>query len=244
MVDNGRLAEIYVAAADTLVLPFDIVAYLRLLAGHFQEVCGWKAAGVILFGSANGEIVRQHIVATSRAARLALDMDPPEGPWLDAYLTGYEVSADDLRLANDRWHTFAPRAGRFGFRAVHAFPMALRDNRIGCLVALSSRPGVLDPGEIGAAQGLANIATMALIQERALVRAEGMITQLQGALDSRIVIEQAKGMISGAFGLGLEDAFHLLRSYTRRRGLHLHDVASQVLREPAALARLVTKVHE
>ena len=144
----------------------------------------------------------------------------------------------DVRVAADRWPLFAPRAVQAGFRSVHAVPMHLRDQVIGAMNLFSTHTGGMEPNELVIVQSLADTATIGLIQERAIRRGEMLSEQLQAALNSRIVIEQAKGALSRIHGINVDDAFRLMRDFARRNSQRLGEVATYVVTEPARVPGL------
>jgi GAF domain-containing protein len=156
-----------------------------------------------------------------------------EGPCQDAYRTGRPVVNADLEQAADRWPRFAPTAVQAGFRSVHAFPLRLRNERIGAMNVFSDHVGGrLDESDIAIVQALADVASIGLLQERAISRGEHLTEQLQSALNSRIVIEQAKGAVAQRRGVSVDEAFNLIRSYARRNKLRLGNVAKEVISDP------------
>jgi len=146
------------------------------------------------------------------------------------------VTNTQLEAAAERWPGFAPRAVRAGFRSVHAFPLRLRKEVIGALGLFGS--GHLNDSDVRLVQALADIATIGLLQERAIQRGELVTEQLQGALNSRIVIEQAKGAVAQVYGVTVDEAFELLRGYCRRNHLHLGRLAAEVVADVSALPEL------
>jgi GAF domain-containing protein len=161
-----------------------------------------------------------------------------EGPCLDAFLSGAPVVNADLRLAAERWPVFAPHAAQLGFRSVHALPLRLRTRVIGALNLFGADTGGLDPSDVKVVQALADVATIGLLQEQAISRGEVLTEQLQSALNSRIVIEQAKGALARAHGVDVDRAFDLLRGYARNHNRKLVDLAHAVLTDPASVPDL------
>ena len=151
-----------------------------------------------------------------------------DGPGLDCYRSGRPISCDDLRSAMDQWPRFAPEAVASGWQSVYALPMRLRQDTIGALTLLRARNGTLDPADLVAAQALADVATIGILQHRAAEEHRLLAEQLQYALDSRIAIEQAKGVIAQHAGLGMDDAFGALRGYARDHNQRLVDVAHAI----------------
>jgi hypothetical protein len=152
-----------------------------------------------------------------------------EGPCLDAFATGVRVSSTDLRTADTPWSRFAPATVDAGFIAVEALPMRLRHQVIGALNLFHSEAGELTGATLRDAEALVNIATIGLLQERAIRQQEVITEQLQTALHSRVVIEQAKGVVAERLGLDMDGAFGTLRSYARNHSLKLGEVARLVI---------------
>jgi hypothetical protein len=159
-----------------------------------------------------------------------------EGPCRDAFQSGEPVVNADLQAAGDRWPNFAPRATAEGYRSAHAFPLRLRQDVIGAIGVFGPDVRRLTDAEVHVAQALGHVATIGLLQERAIRRGEVLAEQLQSALNSRIVIEQAKGAIAQFRNVSVDDAFALLRDHARRTNKHLGDVAHAALADPASLA--------
>ena len=171
-------------------------------------------------------------MASSSAAMHVLELfevQSQQGPCLDCYRSGQPVLNRDLSSATGRWPRFAVEAIAAGFRTVHALPMRLRGTIIGALNLFHVEPGDMRPTDIEAAQALADVATIAILQRRAVLEKQVVNEQLNHALNSRIVIEQAKGMIAEQKGVDVEHAFTLLRNHARSHNLRLGDVAAAVI---------------
>lgn len=220
------LARTFVDVADTLVADFDVVDFLTVLTTRCVELFDLSEAALML---GNGDGVR---VAASSSHKMELlelfEIQHDEGPSLDCFRTGTRVRCPDLRSAGDRWPRFAPEAVASGWESVYALPMRLRDQTIGSLNLLRAEPGDLDAADLVAAQALADVATIGILQHRAAEEHRLLAEQLQYALDSRIAIEQAKGVIAQHAGLDMDDAFGALRSYARDHNQRLVDVAHAV----------------
>ena len=241
MPREALLVRTRVELADTLVDDFDVVELLTLLADRCVEVLDVSAAGLMLARPGGGDL---HVVASSSDAMRVLELyelQAEEGPCLDCYRSCEPVLNEDLAATNGRWPRFAPRALAAGFRSVHALPMRLRGQTIGALNLFRTAEGGLEEADVLAAQALADIATIAILQQRAAAEARVLNEQLSGALDTRIVIEQAKGMLSERANLDMEQSFVRLRAHARSHNLRLADVARDVIdgtlstesREPA-----------
>src|SRR5438105_6417695 len=157
------------------------------------------------------------------------EIQSQEGPCLDCYRTGQAVLNEDLSSSQGRWPRFAGEALAAGFRTVHALPMRLRGTIIGSVNLFHVEPGDMRPADIDAAQALADVATIAILQYRAAIESQLVNEQLNHALNSRVVIEQAKGMVAEQDGVDMEHAFSLLRNHARSHNLRLADVAAAVI---------------
>ncbi len=237
MVSPEQLADVIVEVADTLVDEFDLIDFLHNLADHAAAVAGVASVGLML-ADQNGSL--HYVAASSEGARhLELyQLQHSEGPCLDCFRTREPVIVPDISDAEERWPEFAPRAASVGIRSVHAFPMRLRDRVIGALNVFSENPLPLERGDIRVVQGMADVATIAILQERAIASAEVLTEQLQGALNSRVVIEQAKGVISRDHGVSVDKAFIALRAHARSNHLRLVDLAHDVVNRTVELPRL------
>jgi GAF domain-containing protein len=237
MITLTRLSDVFVEVADTLVADFDLVDFLHSVTRHAAEITGSGAVGLML-SDQDGQL--RYMAASSENARLLelFQIQHSEGPCLDCHRSGQEVVNTDLAAAEQLWPTFAPRAVALGFGAVHGFPMRLRDQVIGAMNVFPSDPSGLGPDEVRVARALVDVATIALMQERAITRAEALTEQLQGALNSRIVIEQAKGSVARTFNIGVDEAFDLLRDHARSNRLRLTDLARSLVNDNALIATL------
>jgi GAF domain-containing protein len=231
-IEIEQLADVFVDVADTLVADFDLIEFLHAVARHATVMSGSAAAGVLLSGQ---DGLLHHVGASSEDARhLELfQIQNSEGPCLDCYRTGSPVVVPDLAQARDRWPSFTPRALAVGMTSVYAFPMRLRDRVIGGLNLFRTEREELAAEEVRVVQALADMATISLIQEQAISRAEVLTEQLQAALTSRIVVEQAKGAVARTYDISVDEAFQLLRSHARSARRRLTDVAHEVVSSPA-----------
>jgi transcriptional regulator with GAF, ATPase, and Fis domain len=236
-VSRERLAEVFVEMADTLVDDFDLIEFLQTVTARTAELADVAAVGLLL-ADHHGQL--QFMAASDEATRLLelFQLQHREGPCLDAFVTRIPVVNADLSQAADRWPLFAPRAAGSGFRSVHALPLRLRHEVIGALNLFGTDAGTLDPADIQVVQALADVATIGLLQERAIHRAEILTEQLQGALNSRVVIEQAKGALARTHNISVDEAFQKLRSYARHNNRKLSDLAHTVIMDPGTIAAL------
>jgi len=221
------LAATFVELADTLVADFDVVDFLHGLADRCVRLLDVDAAGLMLADQRGSLRV---IASSSEQAHLVelYQLQHKEGPCLECFQTGLPVSEADLTAAGQRWPTFAPAAAGAGFAAVQALPMRLRDEVIGAMNLFMKAPGRLDETGLRVGQALADVATIGLLQERNFRHQEVLAEQLQGALNSRVSIEQAKGKLAERLGLDLGQAFELLRGQARAQNRRLAELAGAV----------------
>ena len=237
VVSTERLADVFVELADTLVDDFDVIEFLMMVAHRTSELIGDADVGILL-ADQRGHL--QFMAGSNEdVKRLELfQLQVHEGPCLDAVRDSKPVVNADLNKAEDRWPRFAPQAVAAGYQSVHAFPLRLRDEVIGAIGVFGTDNARWEDADVHIAQTLAHVATIGLLQERAVRRGAVLTEQLQAALNSRIVIEQAKGAIAQFHSVTVDDAFVLLRSHARRSGAHLGVVAHAVLTDRATLAGL------
>ncbi len=229
MPREAMLARTLVELADTLVADFDVVELMSLLADRCVEVLDVGAAGLMLVAP-EGDL-RLMAFSSDAMRRLELfELQSHEGPCLDCYHTGLPVVNHDLAAADGRWPRFSTEAVATGFHSVHALPMRLRGAIIGALSLFNVEPGGLGGADVDAAQAFADIATIAVLQHRATLDVQDLNEQLNQALNNRVVIEQAKGMVSERAGLDMEHAFALLRNHARNNNRRLADIAYDVIR--------------
>jgi transcriptional regulator with GAF, ATPase, and Fis domain len=233
-----RLAEVFVELADTLVEEFDVVDFLHTLTERCVELVDTDAAGLMLTDR-HGDL--QVVAHTDESARLLelFELQRAEGPCLDCFATGRVIANVDLADPASRWPVFAEAARGVGFTVSHALPMRLRKKVVGALNLFTKAPVRLDDEQLAVVQGLADIATIGLLHERAVRDQVVLAEQLQTALHSRIVIEQAKGVLSAQSGTSVGEAFRVMRSHARRTGEPLTAVAEAVVARELALAGLV-----
>ena len=236
MVATERLADAFVEVADTLVDEFDLIDFLHNLADHVADVSGASSVGLML---ADQDESLHYMAASSDGAKhLELfQLQHDEGPCLDCFHLGTPVILTDLRQDEGRWPEFSPRALAAGVRSVHAFPMRLRKQVIGTLNVFGEEPLPLEAIDVRIVQAMADVATISILQARAISSAEILTEQLQGALNSRIVIEQAKGVMARADGVTVDEAFTALRAHARNHHLRLVDLAHDVVNGTVELPR-------
>lgn len=236
MTREMTLASTFVELADSLVDDFDIVDLLTTLSNRCVDILDVDAAGIMIVDS---DGMLRATASSSEVMRIVelFELQTEEGPCMDCYRTGEPVVNQDLTTVDGRWPNFAPVAVEAGFRAVDAVPMRLRDQIIGALNLFSTRPEPLDDHGLVVVRALADVATIAILQQRRLFDAETINDQLNHALTSRITIEQAKGVVAEREQLGMPEAFDRLRDYARSHNRRLHDIASAVVDGSLDLSR-------
>ena len=237
-VSADRLARVFVEVADTLVDEFDLIEFLQVMTSRTAELLDSSPVGLLL-ADQRGRL--EFMAASEESVKLLelFQVQQQQGPCYDAFRTGQPVVNADLRQAKARWPRFAPHAVAAGFRSVHAFPLRLRAEVIGALNVFSADVGGhLEDDDVKIVQALADIASIGLLQQRAISRGELLTEQLQGALNSRVVIEQAKGAVAEARNVTVTEAFDLIRGYARRHNLRLVDVAHTAVTNLASIPEL------
>lgn len=227
MVDHEKLSHVIIEFSRRRVGEYGVTEILDLLCTRVAEVLPVDGAGVMLEDD-DGDL---RFVAASDAkldAIEALQIELGEGPCLRAYETGEQVIVTDMAMAKV-FPEFGPRALEAGLKAVHSFPMRFENDRIGALNLYRERPGPFSSHDQFAGQVLADVATTMILNAQATEQSSKLVQQLQRALESRVIIEQAKGTLAERWGVDVTEAFDRLRRYSRVRGLKLREVAAQVV---------------
>lgn len=236
------VADTFIELANTLVGDFDLVDFLHLITVRSQQALGVDAVGLLLADNHDGLNV---VAASSEQARVLelFQLQNAEGPCLDCYRSGQPVSAVDL-ATESRWPRFVAWALEGGFAGVYALPMRLRDEVVGGMNLFTGTAGGLDPELLAIGQALTDVATIGLLLERAIRRRDLGTQQLQTALNGRLAVEQAKGILAERAGIGVAEAFDLLRGYAGESGRRLTEVAEAVVHRDPAVAGLALRVDE
>jgi hypothetical protein len=227
-----ELARTFVMLADSLVEDYDIVDLLDRLAVACVRLLGVTAAGLLLDDQQGNLAV---IASSSEETRLleVFQVQNDQGPCLDCVRGGAAVVSADLDADRVRWPLFSSFALQAGFRSVVALPLRLRQQTIGGLNLFDERAVLVAPGDQqlaqAQAQALADVATIGILQQRSVHRSAVLAEHLQRALNSRVVIEQAKGILAERNGLSMEAAFAALRLYARAQNIKLTDLAVAVV---------------
>ena len=223
-----RVAEAFVALADSLVDDFDLPEFLHQLTTHCLDLLDADGAGVML-ADPDG---RMRLLASSDETARALELfeiDGDQGPCLAAYRSGHTVEHRRLDIPDPRWVRFADRAYDAGYLSTHAIPLRLRDEVIGALNLFSHAPGPLTEPHQQLAQALAAVATIALLQHRAIGTHRTLTEQLQAAFTSRVNIEQAKGLIAERLRIDPDEAFQRIRRHARHTNRKLSTLAHDLI---------------
>ena len=228
MTKQEMLSAAFVELAQTLVTEFDVVDLLNVLAERTVELLDADAVGLML-ADQRGQL--QVIAATSRTTHILelFELQNSEGPCFDCFHSGEQVVNIRVEEVQARWPDFSHECAEAGFQSVHALPLRLGPTVIGAMNLFCAEHLVLTPSDIAVGQALADVATIGLLQERAVRRTDVLAEQLQTALNNRVVIEQAKGALAEHLGLDVDTAFAALRAYARSARQPLTDVAAAVL---------------
>lgn len=235
---ESRVTAAFVTVADTLTTNYDMVDLLHTLVQECVAILEMQAGGLMLVDG-TGEL--QLMTSTSEAADFVevMQLDAAAGPCIDCFRTGTAVSVSEIS-ASGRWPAFQGAAMQQGFRSVLATPMKLRGKIIGTMNLFGTHPGEVSVRDAAVAQALADVATIGILQERVIREGHLMEEQLHRALDSRILIEQAKGVIANELALSMDEAFGLLRTYARERNLTIRSVAKQVSNRDIGVAEIAS----
>ncbi|MFE5670813.1 ANTAR domain-containing protein [Agromyces sp. NPDC056523] len=232
MTDSSRqerLLDLFASLADTLVADYDVVELLQTLVESCQDLLDVAAAGLLL-ADEDGQL--EVIASTDEESLLieTIQLSAEAGPCIDSFLTASVISVPDIAAAPTHWRRFKAAALEGGFASTYAIPMRLRDITIGSLNLLRTQLGELNRPDMRAAQALADVATIGILHQRSMRASDTTRQQLQRALNSRVTIEQAKGVLAHVHGMSPDEAFALLRGYARNQRLPLSTVADRVVR--------------
>jgi hypothetical protein len=237
----GTLAAAFIDLADTMVDDYDVVDLLHRLAAHCVNLLDVSAAGLVC-ADEQGNL--RLLASSNEHARIVelfqLQAEQQGGPCVECFQTGRPVSAVDLSLWYQRWPGFVLEAERQRFRTVHALPLRLREETIGGLNLFLGGISPLPYEDLKLGQALADVATIAILQHRAVAHHEMYIEQLHGALNNRVIIEQAKGVLSHRGGLSVDEAFTALRDCARSDRELLSDLARHVVTDAEQASRVLT----
>ncbi|HEV7951370.1 MAG TPA: GAF and ANTAR domain-containing protein [Glaciihabitans sp.] len=227
-VRSEQLFEAFATFADTLVTGYDVLDLLQKLVERCRELLNVDSAGILLV---NDDGTLELVASTSEESAFVevIQLDANAGPSLDAFRSQKVVSVPNVAAAPEQWAAFTTAAAFQGINCVYVMPLRLREVTIGTLSLMRHEPGELRPYDIKAAKALADVATIGILQERRLRDAESVREQLQEALSSRIVIEQAKGVVAETAQVSMDTAFSLIRNHARTQQQSLRAVAGQLI---------------
>lgn len=238
---EGRLVRVLVSMADTLVSDFDPVDLFYELVVSCTDLLDVAQAGLLLTDG-NGEL--RVMAASSEATGVVelLELDNQGGPGMEAFRTGRPVRSGDLAgsQARHRWPEFGEAALAAGFRGVTAVPMRLRGQVLGALDLFSTETVDLTDEDLTVAQAMADLATIAILQDRATIDDRTLISQLQTALESRVLIEQAKGIVAHGAEVTMDEAFGRIRNHARSNNKRLREVAAAIVSGDLKLLHLTS----
>lgn len=225
---NWAVADTFVELADTLTSDYHVGELLQFLVERTAAILEADAAGVFLEGP-KGDFALTAATSEEMHRIEELEISADRGPSIDAYRSGEPVIVDDLAAATDRWPEVVPALVDMGMRGGYAFPLVLRGDRVGALNMYRRRPGRFERADIRIAQGFADLAAIGILQERKVADAERRAEHLQHALDSRIFIEQAKGVLANRHGITPGEAFEVLRRHARNERIRIHELSERVI---------------
>jgi GAF domain-containing protein len=223
-----RVSAAFVKITDTLVADYDVLDLLHALVESAVDLLDASAAGLLL-ADPHGDL--QVLASTSERSQLVeiLQLRAGSGPCVESYRTGTLVAVPDIAALSGRWPEFQAAALSQGFHSVHALPMRVYGRTIGAMGLFGDKPGALSQEDAAIGQALVDVATISILQERSIRETALVNEQLQRALNSRVLIEQAKGVIAYTSRVGMEEAFLRLRNFARSNNLSLHDTAARVI---------------
>lgn len=225
---EGQVSAAFISLADTLVEGYDIIELLDRLVAQSVALLAADAAAIMLV---DGSGTLRAVASSSEDADLMelLQLQAEQGPCVQCFHSAVPVSVPDLNHDRRRWPRFVAAITQHrAYRSVHAVPLRLRGHAIGTLNLFHREPGPLPAADLALAQALADVATIGILSERAVHDAQVLSTQLQTALNSRVIIEQAKGVLANHGGISMDAAFARMRGYARATNQRLVEIARQI----------------
>jgi GAF domain-containing protein len=224
---EARINTAFVTVADTLTTDFDVVDLLHALVEQCTEILDTDAGGLMLM-NADGQL--QLMTSTGEGADFVevMQLNADSGPCIDCFTTGAAISVPNIQSSGGKWPAFQKAAMQYGFHSAHATPMRLRGQIIGTMNLFRTKRGALSGRDAAVAQALTDVATIGILHEHIAREGAILAEQLHHALDSRIFIEQAKGMVSHSRSIPMDDAFTVLRTHARNNNLTIRSVAEGV----------------
>lgn len=233
MATSEHVANTLVDIASKL-LDDNVVDLLHSAAEHAVNLTGASAAAILL---ADSDRRVQYTVSTTQRAEIleGVMSGADDGPFQKCFQTGAPVIAVRLKEGGSRWTKFGSSAAAVGYDAIHALPLRFRSEKLGVLTLLYVQGASLSPHNARMVQALADILAISILGRRRVQKAHELNNQLEGALTSRVIIEQAKGAFAQRMGISVDEAFHLLRGYARHHQLRLTAVCEEVISTPALM---------
>lgn len=227
MTDQQALSRVLRDFARTMAGSYDPPQALADLSDNVVKVLGATAAGVALL---DGDDLR-FLTATNDLAEKAEDVQErfQDGPCLESIRENQPVVVDDLGTCHDRWPRYTPAVQEIGFNAVLGIPLVLDDRRVGSLDVYNAEPRQWSEDDVDAALVLADIGAAYVINASQLAQSRRTSEQLQTALDSRVVIEQAKGVLAERVGIPTDEAFQRIRASARRESTKVADICRRII---------------
>ena len=236
-----RITTAFVAVADTLTTDFDVIDLLHTLVEQCTTILDTDAGGLMLVDSA-GQL--ELMTSTSEAADFVevMQLNADSGPCIDCFKRGIAVSVPDIKKDGAQWPEFQRAALDKGFQSAHAIPLKLRGQIIGTMNLFAHQTGALSVRDAAVAQALADVATIGILQERVIRESNILAEQLHRALDSRVLVEQAKGIISHSLSVSMDQAFAVLRAHARDNNLTIRSVAEGISNLSVSVESIVRPV--
>lgn len=228
MAEHEILFDVLRRFARTMTQQYDLVDVLYGLCDHAVEVLDAAGAGVSLF---NEDAELRFVTATSEPVIFAerAQEQAQAGPCYSSIEERRPVAVGDIRRHADRWPAYCETLQQHGLTAVLGLPLVLGEERIGALDVYDHAPREWSEAQVAAAVVLADVAAAYVSNASELARTRRTAEQLQTALDSRIVIEQAKGKLSESSDLSMDEAFEAIRNHARNNGLTVRSVAKAII---------------
>lgn len=226
---SERVSAAFVKLAETLVDEYHVLDLLQTLVEETVSLLDAAAVGLLLADS-HGEL--QVVASTNEESQLVeiLQLQAGAGPCVECFKTGAVITIDSIDSMDQRWPEFRAAALSQGFHSIHAVPLRVRDRTIGAMGLFGRDIGALTAEDSAIGQALADVATIGLLHERTIRESTLVNDQLQRALNSRVLVEQAKGVISQTKGVDLNDAFNMIRRYSRSHNIGLQEAARNIVR--------------
>ena len=218
---DEQVSNALVEFIKALTQQHTVEGVLELLADYCLEMLPVDGVGVLLLEEQQLTVATTNSKVGDAVERLEVELE--EGPCVECVRVGHPVFVPDLAAATDRYPNFAPRALEAGAGAIHALPMTGHGELVGSLNIVSASPRELSDTGLSTARMLCDVAVSYIFAVRLHEETSELAGQLQNALDTRVLIEQAKGIMSERHGDSMSDAFERLRKYARSRNMPVRE---------------------